>query len=62
MNTMHELLMPELAELRMAERQAEAAAERLARELRDAAGGTRRWTLNLRLRLPVIRRGAAKPA
>jgi hypothetical protein len=62
MNTMHELLMPELAELRMAQRQSEAAAARLARELRDAAGGTPRWTLTLRLRLPVIRRGAAKPA
>ena len=62
MNTMHELLMPELAELRMAERQAEAAAARLAREVRDAESGSSRWTLSLRLRLPVVRRRAARPA
>jgi hypothetical protein len=62
MNTMTELLLPELAELRMAERQAEASAERRARELRRAAGPRPGWTLTIRIRLPFVGRGAAKPA
>jgi hypothetical protein len=62
MNSMTELLLPELAVLRMADRQAEAAAERLARDLRRVAGPRPGWTLTIRIRLPFFGRGAAKPA
>lgn len=62
MNTMHELLLPELVELRIAERHAEAAAERWARQATRGNRPTRTWSLAAVLRLPTLRSGRAAKA
>jgi hypothetical protein len=63
MNTMHELLMPELIELKMAQRLAEAEADRTIRRLREATGSSRQWHFGLpRLRLPRLGGSAPRTA
>ena len=62
MNTMHELLMPELAELRAAEHEADAVAWRRAREATEASRTGRTWSFAALLRLPQIRSGRAAKA
>jgi len=55
MNTMQELLNQDLIELKMADRRAEAAAWRQAREATEATRAERTWSFSGVLRLPVLR-------
>jgi hypothetical protein len=56
MNTMHELLMPEMAELKIVERQAEAETRRWLRGASEAGRPGRTGSLQLKLHLPRLRR------
>jgi hypothetical protein len=56
MNTMHELLMPELNELKIVEREAEAETRRWLRDASGAGRPGRTWSLQLKLRFPRLRR------
>ena len=57
MNTMTELLNPDLIDLKIADLRAEAAAFRLAREATSASRPARTWSLSAVLRVPVLRHG-----
>jgi hypothetical protein len=56
MNTMHELLMPELNELKIVERQAEAETRRWLRDVTEAGRSGRNGSLQLKPRLRRLRR------
>jgi len=56
MNTMHELLMPELNELKIVERQAEAETRRRLREASEPSRLGRTGWLQLKLRRPRLHR------
>jgi hypothetical protein len=56
MNTMHELLMPEMAELKIVERQAQAETRRWLREASEAGRSGQTGTFQLKLHLPRLRR------
>ena len=56
MNTMHEMLMPELTELKIVERQAEAETRRWLRETSETSRLGRTAVLPLKLRLPRLHR------
>ena len=61
MNTMHEMLLPDLNDLKIADRRAEAAAWRLARESNGASKPERSWSLSGVLHhLPSL--GSGRPA
>jgi hypothetical protein len=62
MNTMHELLLPELADLKIADRHAEAVAWRQAREATASGRSERTWSLAALLRLPGLRSGRTAKA
>ena len=55
MNTMNELLNPDLIDLRIAERRAEAVAWRRAQEASAASHSEHTWSLSSVLRLPTLR-------
>jgi hypothetical protein len=57
MNTMNELLNPDLIDLRIADRRADAVASRRAREATAASRSERTWSLSAVLHLPVLRHG-----
>ena len=59
MNTMHEMLLPDLIDLKIADRRAEAAASRRADEA-TAAKPDRSWSLSAVLHLPTL--GSGRPA
>ena len=61
MNTMHEMLHPDLIDLKIAERHAEAASWRLAREATGASRSERGWSFSAVLQhLPSL--GSGRPA
>ena len=62
MNTMHELLMPELNELKIAGRQAEAEQRRWTRTMTAANPATTGGRLVVKLHLPRLRRGSTAGA
>lgn len=55
MNTIHEMLLPELNDLKIAGRRAEALAWRQAQEATEARPSERTWSLSAVLRLPSLR-------
>ena len=55
MNTIHEMLLPDLNDLKIAERRAEAVAWRRAQEATEARPSERTWSLSGVLRLPSFR-------
>jgi hypothetical protein len=55
MNTMHELLNPDLIDLKIADRRAEAVAWRRAQEATAASRSERTWSLSGVLHLPALR-------
>ena len=55
MNTMHELLNPDLIDLKIADRRAEAVAWRRRHEADAASRPERTWSLPGALRLPALR-------
>ena len=57
MNTMHELLNPDLIDIKIADLRADAVAWRRAREATAAARPERTWSLSAVLRMPVLRHG-----
>ena len=62
MNTMNELLMPEVTNLRIAEGHAEAETRRWLREARPTTGSGRTWSQPLKLRLPRWHRSPSADA
>ena len=62
MNTMHELLMPELNELKMVERQAQAETRRWLRRATEAGRPGATGTLQPKLHLPRLRRSSTAGA
>jgi len=59
MNTMHELLMPELVEMRYAERLAEVESRRRARDVTKVSRPTTRFgRIEAKLHLPRLRRSS----
>ena len=62
MNTMHELLMPELNELKIAGRQAKAEQRRWARQITAANPATAGGRLEIKLHMPHLRRGSTAGA
>lgn len=57
MNQMSELLNPDLIDLKIAERRAEAVAWRRAKEATADSRAERTWSLSAFLRVPVLRHG-----
>ena len=57
MNSMNELLNPDLIDLRIADFRADADAWRRAREATEAVRPERTWSLSAVLRVPVFRHG-----
>ena len=58
MNTMHELLNPDLIDQKIADLRADAVAWRRAQEVNGAARHERTWSLAGVLRIPVLRHGS----
>jgi len=58
MNTMHELLMPELVEMKYAERLAEAASRRWVGEVTKVSRPDRSGRIDAKLHLPRLRRSS----
>ena len=57
MNSMHELLNPDLIDLKIADLHADAVAWRRAQEANAAARPERTWSLSAILRTPILRHG-----
>jgi hypothetical protein len=57
MNTMHELLNPDLIDQKVADLRANAVAWRRAQEATSASRPERNWSLSAVLRVPVLRHG-----
>jgi hypothetical protein len=57
MNTMTELLNPDLIDIKIADLRADAVAWRRAQEATAAASPERTWSLSAILRVPVLRHG-----
>ena len=57
MNTMHELLNPDLIDQKIADFRADAVAWRRAQEATSASRSERTWSLSAFLRVPVLRHG-----
>ena len=57
MNTMHELLNPDLIDQKIADLRADAIAWRRAQEATSASRSERTWSLSAVLRVPVLRHG-----
>ena len=55
MNTIHEMLLPDLNDLKMADRRVEAVAWRRAQEAGAASRSEHTWSLSSVLRLPTLR-------
>ena len=55
MNTIHEMLLPDLIDLKIAERRAEAVAWHRAQEATEASRSERTWSLSAVLHLPALR-------
>ena len=55
MNTIHEMLLPDLNDLKIAERRAEAVAWHQAQEATAASRSEHTWSLSGVLRLPALR-------
>jgi hypothetical protein len=58
MNSMNELLNPDLIDLKIADLRADAVAWRRAREATAATRAERTWSLSAVLRMPVFRHGS----
>ena len=58
MNTIHEMLLPDLNDLKLAERRAEAVASHRAQEATAASRSEHTWSLSGVLRLSALRHGS----